>query len=738
MAVIWPVSQPEDRFAITPGRLWDPVARDEVAGVLQRNLSDQAGERGRVLAESTEVAARCLPPVEGQPATRTGLVVGYVQAGKTLSFTAVTALARDNGFQLVILIAGTNEILLRQTRDRLRDDLALTRPAAYRTWYHITVDDNKGALLQPQVLANRIGTRLAAWWDKSDPTRDRPTILVTVLKQYLNLRILSTALSQLKLDRVTALVIDDEADQASLNTRVRQNSESATYSHILAVRKALPRHTFLQYTATPQAPLLLNLTDALSPEFTCVLDPGKDYVGGRDLFSPESRHALELEADIGGDGVAPPPGLVESLQCFLLGAVAARSDDISLEHVSMLVHPSVRREPQNEMEDRINRIRQEWVRILEDPTDPDYPLLLGEFENAHRELSRTGDLPSLAELIPRVPGLIQACEVRVLNSDNEAREVPWNDAYAWILIGGKMLDRGFTVKGLTVTYMSRPIGEGNADTLWQRARFLGYRRHYLRFIRVFADAGVLEGFRSYTQHEAHMRAQLFEIASSGRSLKEWRRHFLLSPNLRPTRRQVLAILPKNYSFAGKWWSQGRPDVGASVAAENWKLIEELKTDLPFADDAGHARRTDEEVHLVADLPLRSLFERLLARYAVLHEDDATGFFGLVSVLDWLTEDEDYADAQSVVYLMRRGRTRKRTIGGRGEVNIFQGRNPKVGAVIYPGDQHIHDEELTTVQVSRLDVFEEGERGETKVAESVPALGIWLPRRYAADMVVASR
>ena len=82
--------------------------------------------------------------------------------------------------------------------------------------------------------------------------------------------------------------------------------------------------------------------------------------------------------------------------------------------------------------------------------------------------------------------------MRLVNSLADAdRNIHWRRNYSWILVGGQVLDRGFTVEGLTVTYMPRGPGVGNADTIQQRARFLGYKRSYLGYCRVFLEPGVV-------------------------------------------------------------------------------------------------------------------------------------------------------------------------------------------------------------------------------------------------------
>ncbi|TIC84443.1 hypothetical protein [Nocardioides sp. GY 10127] len=99
---------------------WSPVVGPETERLLKSVGLDPEGE-ANIRKESVGVLSRCADPAT--PECRTGLVVGYVQSGKTLSFTTVTALARDNGFPLVVLLAGTKQNLHEQTAKRLSSDL---------------------------------------------------------------------------------------------------------------------------------------------------------------------------------------------------------------------------------------------------------------------------------------------------------------------------------------------------------------------------------------------------------------------------------------------------------------------------------------------------------------------------------------------------------------------------------------------------------------------------------------
>lgn len=89
-------------------------------------------------------------------------------------------------------------------------------------------------------------------------------------------------------------------------------------------------------------------------------------------------------------------------------------------------------------------------------------------------------LPTLADLFTKMDEVLHIVRVREVNSTGKgAAAIRWGDNEYWILVGGQKLDRGYTVKGLTVTYMPRPLGVGNADNIQQRAHFYGYKASYL-------------------------------------------------------------------------------------------------------------------------------------------------------------------------------------------------------------------------------------------------------------------
>ena len=266
---------------------WNVTVGEEAMAMLnQVGLPPEA--QITVRDEAASVLSQCVPPT-AESGQETGLVVGYVQSGKTLSFTAVSALARDNGYPIVIVIAGSSIPLTEQSERRLRSDLQLDSRND-RQWRHI---HNPRVNTQHHT---QIENTIADWRDPHVPANERRTTLITVMKHHGHLDHLTQVLSRIDLTGIPALIFDDEADQAGLNNLINQGDESTTYQRLCALKDAIPHHTFLQYTATPQGPLLINLIDVLSPDFAVTLTPGDDYVGGRDFFIENPELVREIPA----------------------------------------------------------------------------------------------------------------------------------------------------------------------------------------------------------------------------------------------------------------------------------------------------------------------------------------------------------------------------------------------------------------------------------------------------------
>src|SRR5439155_15040917 len=202
---------------------------------------------------------------------------------------------------------------------------------------------------------------------------------------------------------------------------------------------------------------------------------------------------------------------------------------------------------------------------------PDNQELIEDFRDAYREVADTveGDLPAFEDLLPSFRFAFNNTRVQEVNArGGRTPPVDWRSAYGWILVGGQAMDRGFTVEGLTVTYMPRGIGVGNADTVQQRGRFFGYKRSYLGYCRVYLSAVVAEAYHNYVEHEEDVRKQLRHYEAPGRSLNEWKRAFIMSSSMRPTRQNVLRLDYMRGLVSNNWFNAGYPLASDDVLNAN--------------------------------------------------------------------------------------------------------------------------------------------------------------------------
>jgi len=569
---------------IKPPLLWEPERREFTEEFLQSKSKDPNGPsyddlssgEDSVLQEAQRILGRCLPPTEAA-GRETGLVVGYVQSGKTMSFETVISLARDNGYGMVIVFAGTKTNLREQSEDRLTKDLGIDEGD---NWYHFS-NPAKGVVSQ-------IEDKIIAW--RKRPTKKK-AILVTVLKQVDHLDNLATVLKKLPLDGVPILIIDDESDQASLNTKAAKvraakaaaDAKSTTYNCICVVRDMVPHHSFLQYTATPQANLLLAQADLLNPSFAELVTPGSAYTGGKAFFKESPGLVIDIPAREVPSKTnivsASPKSLLSALRYFLLvsaqhAMTKVRGKD---RNRSMMVHPA--------MLTRSHKVYKEWVdkslRSLRSYVERQYQKSLSDvetrFQAEYNSLKKTypdlEPLPKLIEwMVTDVFGEMNCVEVN--GTPDAEKKVKWKSHPYWILVGGAKLDRGYTVEGLAITYMPRPLGNSPAaDTLQQRARFFGYKKTSLGLCRVFVQDNVREAFADYVDHEEFVRSAL--ISNRGKPLKDWRRDFILTSMLKPTRPNVIGLNTRRIPVDG-WLVPGALQRDTSAAELNRKLLADVE------------------------------------------------------------------------------------------------------------------------------------------------------------------
>jgi hypothetical protein len=705
-----------------------PIVGGETQALLENlNLPDEES-RKRLLDEAVAVMKQCVPPMS--PAgSKTGLVIGYVQSGKTMSFTTVTALACDNGYRMVIVIGGTKTNLFNQSNKRLKKDLRLD-----------TRQDRKWKYFEnPQVKQRQnIQSTLETWKDPSVPEDERQIALLTVMKQTNHLQHVRDLLTGMDLEGVPVLIIDDEADQAGLNNKVNKGSMSTIYRHLTELRQLLPHHSYLQYTATPQAPLLINLVDVLSPDFVEVLTPGSDYTGGKDFFINNPRLIKTiLSAEIPTEEnplSEPPKTLLEAMMLFYLGVASGHIRDKRRGNRSMMIHPSQKTDPHGEYFSWATRIKNQWKKTFDlDPNDSNRHEFLEFVETIYEDLLQTvPDLPSLEQLVETLPRAINQTNIQEINaSEGRTPPINWQNDYAHILVGGQAMDRGFTVEGLTVTYMPRGAGMGNADTIQQRARFFGYKHSYLGYCRVFLESDVQNAFKSYVEHEENIRQQLKQLA--GKPLSEWKRTFFLDTALRPTRGDVLDLPYMRSEFSDNWYSPTYPHDSEDAIKTNREVVDEVWSKLRLtASQEKTFNKIVVDKHLFAsEIQLKAMFEQLIVRFRTTHPSDSQQLTGLMLQVQHYLEENP--DELCEVYFINKEEERYRTIDSenRWRLNLFQGRSTSSDPSKYPGDRKIRVDDKLTIQIHKLKLDLKEEK---RTISNVPVIAIWVPKKMARGWV----
>jgi hypothetical protein len=334
------------------------------------------------------------------------------------------------------------------------------------------------------------------------------------------------------------------------------------------------------------------------------------------------------------------------------------------------------------------------------------------------------NIPPLKELAELIPPYAQQVEIQVVNAGSPPIE-DWNDFPGWIVVGGNKLERGFTIKNLAVTYMSRGPGAKNVDTIQQRGRFFGYKGSYLDLCRGWFSADVADIYDKNVGHEDALRKALSLVDQGGRPLRSWRRELLLSPSLQPTRRRVISLDTDRYALTrrDRWFRQSRP-FDRVAARDNRVLVQDLLN--RFRDDAEVEPRDRRERHRAAQVPLFSLYEMLAEWEAV--SEDYERLLGLSLVLDQMLDSDGSAEGRLVFMdgfreqsgAEARRRTRTDSPGPARTVELFQGPDAGTG---YPGDQGIFDPAVVSVQLHLLNLFE---RDGTLWEEAVPAVAVHLP------------
>ena len=620
-----------------------------------------------VVETAASILGRCPNPV-GSERRITGLVLGKIQSGKTLSYTALIALAIDNGYRITVVLAGTKNPLLAQNYARLCQDLDAQRPS---------ITPFRNPLPQDAEVIQGV-------------LHGQGHALIVVLKNRGRLDGVRRLLATPELRAIPTLIIDDEGDEASLNTQFRRGRQSAIYQSILSLRQALRTHAYIAYTATPQANLLISGIDGLSPDFGVMVEPGGGYCGGETFFGDDRDNYVRivpLSETEDGDASGIPDGLRQALATFLVGSAVRHLREANAWH-SMLIHNSNLRVDHGRLQVSVRNLMAQWRERLALPgEDPAAQELVDNLKAAYDDICITVlNPPPWGEIVERLHDEIRFVEVWMVNSLPLGRD-PIATPFRLqnnILVGGNMLGRGVTIEGLAVTYITRRAqNETNADTMEQRARWFGYKQSYLDLCRIFVSRQLRDDYTELLRHEEDFWEALRRNQRQGLSIRDWPRMLTLDANmgLRPTRSNVA----RYRRFRGGGWDvQNRLVEDNHVAASNVEIVRSF-----FERYPGTTRRFGNVEHVVVEgCQTEVVISELLGTV----QTDGTDWEGAYTV-EYLARLLLDGSLPSVNVLYATGGQARIRTKRNGRVNPMQGRSPSRDAAdpgFYPGDENINN------------------------------------------------
>jgi hypothetical protein len=453
------------------------------------------------LDDSSTKIVSMLQPTGFPKISTKGLVVGYVQSGKTANFTAVISKAADIGYKFFIVLSGMTKILRHQTQVRLDQELANTAD-----WYLPT---SAAEDFRPGGPVRNVNAML---------TEKRDLKVLCVVKK--NAAVLRRLLNWLRaatpevLSSCPVLIIDDEADQASINASKYENDRTKINQLLIEILQLLPKAAYIGYTATPFANVFIDPSvpeDLYPRDFIVDLPKPDNYFGaerifGRDLLPQDDPDASYEPLDVirpvpedEVDFLRPhgradrhtfqpelTPSLENALRYFWMAAAARIVRGQADEHSTMLIHTTLHTDVHDRFKPLVESYKQHLRRGLNEPDAQLLQSLRGQWEEEQTrvppaEMNQVA--VSFDALLPHLSQVVDSTRVVIENSMSQQRLDFEEEGQIRIVIGGNTLSRGLTLEGLIVSFFIRTSSA--YDTLLQMGRWFGYREDYVDLPRMW-------------------------------------------------------------------------------------------------------------------------------------------------------------------------------------------------------------------------------------------------------------
>jgi len=463
----------------------------------------------------------------------TGLLLGNVQSGKTAQVFGVITRLADAGFELFVLLTTDNVYLQKQTKERTSASLKSFNIYGESDDLPFLTD----RLTKPLVVVLKKNSRVLRKWrnlmSSSGYCSGRPVI-----------------------------IIDDEADAASLNTLVNKNRVSTINDHLSAIKDLAASSIYLQLTATPQSIILQSNLSGFKPSFTYYFKPGVDYIGGDFIYAQPKPFCIQFTKEDELDQIQTedsyiPNGLRSALLSYLV--VCGHFHIKGEVTCNFLVHPSVKIAHHllfsQVLGEHLNLL---LLSISEEIDSSAKEELFDQWDNLR---SSKPDIESFEDVFDAIKYLVENEVIKIvrLNSTTEF-DINFNIGYN-IIVGGNSLGRGVTFPKLQTVYYCRKSKTPQADTFWQHARVFGYDRDR-GLLRIFSPPSLYNLFSELNISNKLLINQI--LTSKAESIQ-----LIYPKGILPTRKNVLDSRSLNLIMGGVNFFSSNP------CQNNESIVDEL-------------------------------------------------------------------------------------------------------------------------------------------------------------------
>jgi len=520
--------------------------------------SDQIKETEDVIDEILDLSGD--PSLSG-PWLRRGLVMGNVQSGKTENYLGLINKAADVGYKVVILLGGHINELRNQTQFRVDEGVigktlnpvtGLPFPTGVSGTRKGDVKVKDFTTVRTKENASSGGGDFSSNFRKARVTEvlDEDTLSIFVIKKHKSTfeAIINFLEGREKLDggkslSLPLLLIDDEADWGSINSKEKQNEITAYNRFTREILSLFDKATYVGYTATPFANIFINPDshngdvgqDLFPEDFLVRMPTPRGYSGQQHYFGnvsevgpSEENFSLVIIDD--NEELLPlshksdtpvgelPESLKEAIRVFLIvTAIRLQKEGTTEVHNSMLVNVSHITSHQNTIYRKIDEYLESLkVEIAMFGLLPLEKAIKSE-AILSMEISYLNNYPqapyTFEKLLTSLVKTVQKVDILRVNKDGGLDYSEYPKGLSVIAIGGHKLSRGFTLEGLSVSYYAR--NSKGYDTLMQMCRWFGYRPNYLEYCRVFIPEESAEWYNFITRALLELDLELEHMKQAG-------------------------------------------------------------------------------------------------------------------------------------------------------------------------------------------------------------------------------